>query len=83
MNVTWAEARNIALSCLKSWEDGAASDLVLLDGQTIERGFGWVYRLAGNAPVVVTKADGRVHQTGIAHPIEHYLKEFEHYHPNG
>jgi hypothetical protein len=59
--------------------------LALLDDQTLERDFGWVFfynsqrylesqdfrdMLAGNAPIVVTKIDGRVHVTGTALQLE-------------
>ena len=69
----------------------ASRELVLLEQHTIERTFGWVFfynarrylgtgdfrdALAGNAPIVVTGADGRVHETGTAYPLEHYLKAF-------
>jgi hypothetical protein len=33
--------------------------------------------LAGNAPIVVTKIDGRVHVIGTALPLEQYLQKFE------
>lgn len=61
------------------------------DQETIERSFGWVFSydskrhdetrdirdaIAGNAPIVVTKADGRIHVTGTADPVEHYLEKF-------
>jgi hypothetical protein len=93
MAVTKAEARQLALDYLQSGEPKYEDfEVVLLDDETIERAFGWVfffdskrhvetgdyrYALAGNAPIVVTKADGQVHQTGTAYPIEHYLKGFE------
>jgi hypothetical protein len=35
------------------------------------------HALAGNAPIVVIKADGSVHTTGTAYSIEHYLRKFE------
>jgi hypothetical protein len=56
-----------------------------------EHDFGWVYfydgslhletgdvsdAVAGNAPLIVDRTDGRLYITGTAHPIEHYLIEF-------
>lgn len=56
-----------------------------------EQDFGWVYfydgaahaqsgdprdAVAGNAPLIVDKADGKLYVTGTAHPIEHYLDEY-------
>jgi Immunity protein 35 len=67
-------------------------DLVLLEGRTIERGFGWVFfydskrfaesgeigaRLIGNSPFIVSRKDGKVHLTRTAHPIEFYIRLFE------
>ena len=67
-------------------------ELVVLEDATLEYDFGWVFfyesnrylatrrmseRLARNAPLVVTKSDGMLHETGTAYPIEHYLREFE------
>ena len=90
--MTKDEARTLALAYIKSKEMGAGCDLVLLDGKTSERDFGWVffydskqhvetkefrYALAGNAPIVVTRADGELHETGTAFPLDHYLKQFE------
>jgi hypothetical protein len=89
--MTKDEARSLALSYVKSRESEAGCDLVLLDGKTIEKDFGWVffydsrehaetgdlrYALAGNAPVVVTRADGVVHETGTALPLDKYLERF-------
>jgi len=92
MPITKSEARQIAHDHVKATEVGVGLELVLLDRHTMERNFGWVffydsklhvetgdfqYAVAGNAPIVVTKADGALHVTGTAHPVEHYLKEFE------
>jgi len=56
-----------------------------------EHDFGWVYfydgslhvetgnvrdAIAGNAPLIVDRTDGKLYITGTAHPIEHYLQEF-------
>ena len=56
-----------------------------------EHDFGWVYfydgsthvatrnitdEVAGNAPLIVDKSDGKLYITGTAMPIEHYLSEF-------
>ena len=56
-----------------------------------EHDFGWVYfydgsihletgnvsdAVAGNAPLIVDRTDGRLYITGTAQPIEHYLMEF-------
>ncbi len=89
--MTRSDARQIALSYVRAKERDYGGELVLLDQYTIERSFGWVFffdskrhnetgdfrdAVAGNAPIVVTKADGRVHVTGTALPLEHYLEKF-------
>jgi hypothetical protein len=67
-------------------------DWVVLDERTIERTWGWVffynskryletreirYALAGNAPYIVNRYTGALSVTGTAHPIEHYIAEYE------
>ena len=34
------------------------------------------HALAGNAPIIADRADGKLYSTGTAYPIDHYLKEF-------
>src|SRR5262245_6315932 len=92
--MTQSDARRIALDYLKAQEPQRGFEVVLLDRYTIERDFGWVCfydskrhqesgsirdAIAGNAPIVVTKADGRIHVTGTGRPIEYYLQRFENY----
>jgi hypothetical protein len=91
MTVTKAEAQRIALEYVKSQEAEAGCELELLEGSTWERDFGWVffydskdhirtgefrYTILGNAPIVVTRADGLLHETGTAYPVERYLERF-------
>jgi hypothetical protein len=88
MALTKAEARQLALNYIQS----GSREVVLLDDKTMEKSFGWVfffnskryvetgddrYALYGNGPIVVTKADGQVHQIGTAFPLDHYLRRFE------
>jgi hypothetical protein len=66
------------------------SEYVLLEEETLEESFGWVFfyqspefvrtgdfrdALVGNAPIVVLR-NGDVHATGTAHPLEHYIERF-------
>jgi len=89
--MTKSEAQQIALRYVKAKERVAGCELVLLDQATLERSFGWVFfydsmrhrktgdfreALAGNAPIVVTRADGLVHETGTALPLDRYLEKF-------
>jgi immunity protein 35 of polymorphic toxin system len=70
-------------------EDG--DDLVLLEKETLERPFGWVffynskrfvdthddrYALIGNGPLIVDRLDGSVHLTGTACPLEFFLERY-------
>ena len=72
--------------------DGGVGPLVILDELTLERAFGWVFfwdsrkhretgdfidSLAGNAPFIVDRRDGSLHETGTACPIEDYLEEYQ------
>lgn len=71
---------------------GTPRDLVVVDEHTIERTWGWVFfynskryletrefrdALAGNAPYIVNRQTGDLRVTGTAHPIEHYIAEYE------
>jgi hypothetical protein len=82
-------ARAIAQEYVDSMR--TAEELVILDDETMEEDFGWVFfyqsaawvhggdvvdRLGGNAPVVVRRSSGAVHPTGTALPLEKYLHEF-------
>ena len=73
-----------------SWPDKPI--IVVLSESTIETDWGWVFfyqsqryidtddiseRLAGNAPFIVNRITGEALVTGTAHPIEHYIAEYE------
>ena len=92
LNMTKSDALEIVREYLRSTEGEGGGEMVVLEEHTIERDFGWVFfydskrhletgdirdAIAGNAPIVVTKVDGRLHETGTAYPVEHYLKKFE------
>lgn len=66
-------------------------DLVILDQYTHHLPFGWVFfyqsrrftmsgdpgdMLGGNAPLLVEKSTGRIHELGTASPLEIYLRPF-------
>jgi len=67
-------------------------DLALVENDTIEGDFGWVFfyqpkkclesgdfsdALLGNAPILVSKLDGSLHETGTANSIEFYIENFK------
>lgn len=64
---------------------------VIVDDQTIETEFGWIFFyqsreylltddfsfcLVGNAPIIVDREDGSLHETGTAEPLEHYIENY-------
>jgi len=66
-------------------------ELAILDEHTIETEFGWIffwnskryqetdefqYALAGNAPLIVDRRDGAVHETSTAEPIEEIIERY-------
>ena len=66
--------------------------LVVDDGQTIEKDWGWVFfynsidflksgdfidALVGNAPYIVNKNTGEILETGTAYDIEYYIEKYE------
>lgn len=76
---------------LGSKEDDAP-DLAIIESDTIEGDFGWVFfyqskkclesgdfsdALVGNAPLLVSKRDGSLHETGTAEPVEFYIENFK------
>ncbi len=76
-------------SPLPRHEDRHLKKLVVV--RVDEHDFGWVFfydssahvesgaaseALAGNAPLIVDKIDGKLYVTGTAHPIGHYLEEY-------
>jgi hypothetical protein len=60
-------------------------EVILFGERTIEREFGWVFFygprdasivVAGNAPVIIDRKDGSVHETGTAYPTGQYLESY-------
>ena len=71
---------------------GAATDLVVVDEDTIEKDWGWVFfytsqryletrniteAIAGNPPYIVNRHTGEVRVTGTGQPTEHYIAQYE------
>jgi hypothetical protein len=93
------EAIKIAANYVNELNQGSKHEFVLTLDKTIEFDLGWVffYQTAlyiktgdimhmaiGNAPIVIDKLDGSIHETGTAHPIEYYIAEYlENYKENG
>lgn len=66
-------------------------ELVIAGEVSIEGDLGWVFfydskesvesrgragALVGNAPVIISRLDGRLHATGTAYPLELYVESF-------
>ncbi|MCY1556249.1 Immunity protein 35 [compost metagenome] len=90
-----------AKQCVKKFINdrySGSDELVILDAETIERSFGWIffydskkfietgeltYALAGNAPIIFDNRDGTIHVTGTSTGIDFYIaKHQENYVPN-
>lgn len=69
-------------------------EVIILELETIDKPWGWIffytsrkwietnddlYALAGNAPILVEKATGKLFETGTAYSIEHYIAQYEKY----
>lgn len=87
-----SQAISIVKDRLKDFENETVGRLEIVDEHTIECSFGWVFSwdskrhletgaisdaLAGNAPFIVDRRDGSIHDTGTAYPVEHYIAEYE------
>jgi hypothetical protein len=74
--------------------DRGGGRLAIVD--VTEHGFGWVVHydtarfaesgdaadsVGPTAPLIVDRRDGSIHPTGMEHPLEHYLDEYERVRP--
>ena len=78
-------------SYLEESDSKLSGEVVLLEEETMEYAFGWVFfyqskkfvetgnillALGGNAPIIINKYDGNMHFTGTAHPVEKYIADY-------
>jgi hypothetical protein len=78
-------------SALPGHAEQAATHLMILEAETEEHDFGWVFywtsreyhetgdirhALGGNAPLIVDRDDGRIHITGTANRTSVYVDEY-------
>ena len=85
-------AKAVAQASLDGVEAGPGLKYVIVDEWTVERPGCFVFcyqsgrflssgsfadQLVGNAPILVDKQSGLAHILGTAHPIEHYIEQFE------
>lgn len=84
-------AITIAVQFLKEKSSSCGLSFLLRPAATREEDFGWVFFyneashergqtelpvIPGNAPFIVNKLDGTVHQTGTGQPVEWYINNF-------
>ena len=68
------------------------ADYVILEKETIEDDFGWVFFYTtkdyldsgdfldlpvGGGPIIISRNDGSLHETGSAYPVEFYIENFK------
>ncbi len=87
------EAQNLVKNELeRSKEKCNSTDCLVLEEETIEKPWGWVFfyqskeyvetgnfreMIGGNAPIIVNRNTGDLIYTGTANNIEFYVKEYE------
>ena len=87
------EAQSLVESELEKTKDNFDPiDCVILEDETIERTWGWMFfyqskayvetgdfreMLGGNAPIIVNRNTGKITHTGTDYEPEHYIKEYE------
>ena len=90
--LTHEDARSKVATELRRHDSGAGpEELVILDEETIERPWGWVffyttrgwrdgdsrYAVGGNGPIIVNRLDGTLRSTGTARSPEQIISEYE------
>ncbi len=86
--LTKEEARELAWNEIKKL---SYFELVILDEYTMEEDFGWLFcytskeffetgdirhSLYGNAPIILNKYDGSIHETGTNNTREYFVKKY-------
>lgn len=87
--MTYEKALAIARVYVENAADGRG---VVLEETTLDKPYGWVFfyqnrlyvetgdvqhAFGGNAPIIFNRLSGEYRVTGTAHPLEHYLREYE------
>jgi hypothetical protein len=86
--------RNEAVEIVRARLGSASGDTVVIDDDTLEYDFGWVFfynstafatsrnwrdALVGNAPFIVDRLTGQLFETGTAQSIEVYVEAYRRY----
>jgi hypothetical protein len=84
-------AKEIALKKVSDIEKKSNVKLALLEDETIEFKYGWIFfyqseeyvttgnlnsLVGGNAPILIDKSDESVHETGTSREVEFYIEEY-------
>jgi len=92
--ISLEEARAVAVGYVRNVSSEVGTECVLVDSATQDTSSAFVFyyntkafldtgnsrhALAGNGPLIVTKADGQLHACGSAERIEHYLENLSRY----
>ena len=92
--MTYEEAHKIVQTHLNELSEGEDYKLVIIDNATINNDFGWVFfynsnkyiethnfsdMLVGTAPIIISRKDGSMHETGTAEPVEYYIENLKKY----
>jgi hypothetical protein len=91
--LTFQQARQIAENKIKEkYILGDAGGLAILDGETIEKPYAWIffynsnrfietdddtYALGGNAPLFISKADGQIRTFRTGLSVDEMIEEYE------
>ena len=90
--INFEQAKAIVRGYLDKLDISTGEPSAIVDKATIVRPDGWVFfynskayletgdvrdMFAGNAPVIVSKDEGTLYETGTAYPIEHYIEKYE------
>lgn len=90
--LTKEDANRVALNYLTKLEQEVGEPLGLVNTETLDKPFGWVFfynskayldtgdigsMLGGNAPFIVNRNTGEVFVTGTIKPVEDYIADYE------
>jgi hypothetical protein len=90
--ITYEEALDLVNRQLAEWAKESVHEVVIVDTQTIERDFGWVFRyeskkametkdvryaLSGNGPIIVDRRTGGLRRFSSALTSKAAIREYE------
>jgi hypothetical protein len=90
--ITYAQAVDLVNRELSRWVRSSADEVVIVDANTIERDFGWVFRyeskryfetrnikdcLHGNGPIIVDRHTGHIRRFSSGISSQEAIREYE------